>query len=262
MQSRPRSPKLALPTFVGLFIKLEPDIRAVRYLRLRLASRDVPLHPLVSTLTDTAVFDDARMVNWSPSFEPPRVTVLLYLTGDLDRFDTVLADTDLVIDSEITRIGVDRGYAYIYSEPHPVEWELFKLGTGHGLLPLFPIQYHSDGSLTVDILGPMDRLQDAVEAVPDGVEATIEQLGEYDLGRPPIPPGLAPRQHEALRAAFELGYYEIPRKASRAEIAERLDCAPSTASEHLQKAERELVHTFMGHRGRSSGLATPQSTSE
>lgn len=218
----------------------------MRYLRLRLTSSDVTLHPLVPTLTDAEVFSDARMVNWSPSFDPPRVTVLLYLEGDLDRFDAVLDDTDLVIDFDVTPTGDDRGYAYVYSEPHPVEWELFKIGIGHGLLPLFPIRYHSDGSLTVRILGPMDRLRDAVESVPEVVEISIEQVGEYTLGRPPVPPALSPRQQEALQVAFELGYYEVPREASRDEVAERLDCAPSTASEHLQKAERKLVSVSLG----------------
>lgn len=218
----------------------------MRYLRLRLTSTDLTLHPLVPTLTDAGVFSDARMVNWSPSFDPPRVTVLLYLEGDFDRFDAVLDDTELVINHDLTPFGDGRGYAYLFLEPHPLEWELFKIGTGPGLLPLFPIQYHPDGSLTVGILGPMGRLQDAVEAIPPGIETSIEQVGEYTLGRPPIPPALSPRQQEALQVAFEVGFYEIPRDASRADVAERLGCAPSTASEHLQKAERQLVQTYLG----------------
>jgi hypothetical protein len=220
----------------------------MRYLRIRLTSSDVTLHPLVSTLTDGELFSDARMVNWSPSFDPPQAIVLLYLEGELDRFDAVLGDTDLVVAHDVTPVGDRRGYAYVVSEPHPTEWELFEIGTIPELLPLFPIQYHPDGSLTARVLGPMERLQTAVEAVPDGVETSIERVGEYDLGRPPIPPGLPPRQREALRVALELGYYEIPREASRGDVAERLGCAPSTASEHLQKAERRLVRTFLDRR--------------
>ncbi|MDX1746174.1 MAG: helix-turn-helix domain-containing protein [Halobacteriales archaeon] len=217
-----------------------------------MTSRDLTLHPLVPTLTDGEVFSDARMVNWSPSFDPPRVTVLLYLEGDLDRFGAVLGDTDLVIDYDVTLFGDGRGYAYLFSEPHPLEWELFKIGTGQELLPLFPIQYHPDGSLTVGILGPPGQLQDAVEAIPSGIETSIEQVGEYTLGRPPIPPSLSPRQQEVLQVAFEEGFYEIPREASRADVAERVDCAPSTASEHLQKAERRLVQTVLGQRREAS----------
>lgn len=217
----------------------------MRYLRLRLTSTEVTLHPLVSPLTDPGILSDAKMLNWSPSYGPPRVTVLLYLEGDLDRFETVLSETDLVIDYDMTPVGADRGYTYIFAEPHPIEWELFDIGISPGLLPIFPIQYHPDGSLTVRILGPLHRLKNAVEAVPAGVETSIEQVGEYDLGRPPIPPSLPPRQREALEVALEVGYYDVPREASRADVAERLGCAPSTASEHLQKAERRVVRVFL-----------------
>jgi hypothetical protein len=217
----------------------------VRYLHLRLAAAGTTLHPLVSTLTDEAVLSDASMLNWAPSLSPPRATVLLYLEGDLDHFEAVLDGTDLVLDFDVTPVDDGRGYAYVFSDPHPTEWKLFEVGMGRGLLPVFPLQYHPDGSLTVRILGPTDRLQAAVEAVPEGVETTIERVGEYDLGRPPIPPGLPPRQREALRVAYDAGYYEVPRETSRDEVAERLGCAPSTASEHLRKAERRLASTFL-----------------
>lgn len=217
----------------------------MRYLHVRLSGEATTLHPLVPTLTDDELFTDAKMVNWSPSFDPPRATVLLYLEGDLDSFEAELADTELVIEYDVSVIETDRGYVYVHSDPHPTEWRLFEIGTASGLLPVFPVQYHPDGSLALRMLGPPDRLQSAIDAVPSGVDTSIERVGEYDLGRAPIPPGLPTRQWEALATAFELGYYEVPRQATRDEVADRLGCAPSTASEHLQKAERRLVETFL-----------------
>lgn len=217
----------------------------MRYLHVRLASESATLHPLVPTLTDANLFRDARMIDWSPSFDPPRVTVLLYLDGDLDRFETVLDDTDIVLEYDVTSISDDRGYAYVHSDPHPTEWRLFEIATGEGLIPVFPVQYYDDGTISVRIVGPPDRLQAAVEATPDGVETSIVQVGEYDLGRPPIPPPLPARQREALQTAFDVGYYEVPREATRTDVADRLDCAPSTASEHLRKAERRVVRTYL-----------------
>ena len=217
----------------------------MQYLHVRLAGEDATLHPLVSTLTDPAVFADARMLAWSPSEDPPRATVLLYLDGDLDRFARVLDGTDLVLDFDVTAIEPGRGYAYVHSVPHPTEWELFELATAEGLLPVFPVEYRHDGSLSVRIVGPRDRLGAAVEATPDGVQTAIERVGEYDLGQPPIPPGLSPRQREALEVAHDLGYYEVPRETTRAAVADRLGCAESTASEHLRKAERAVVRTYL-----------------
>lgn len=217
----------------------------MRYLHLRLAGGETTLHPLVAALTDDAVADEARMVDWAPSFDPPRVTVLLYLEGDLDRFAGVLAGTDLVRTYDLTRFGDGRGYVYVHSEPHPTEWRLFELALAEGLVTVFPVRYHHDGSLSVRVVGPPDALQAVVEGTPTGVRTSVEQVGEYDLGRPPIPPGLPPRQREALAVAHEAGYYAVPREATRDEVAAALDCAPSTASEHLRKAEARLVETFL-----------------
>ena len=217
----------------------------MRYLQLRIAGAETTLHPLVPLLTDPEVFRDARMLNWAASFDPPRATVLLYLDGDLDRLDDVLRATDLVIDYDVTPFGDGRGYAYVHSDPHPTEWRLYEVGMGEGLIPVFPLRYRHDGSMTLRIVGPPARLQAAIEGVPDGIETSVEQVGEYDLGRAPIPPSLPEGQRAALAAAFELGYYAVPREAGRDAVAERLGCAPSTASEHLRKAERRLVATFL-----------------
>lgn len=217
----------------------------MRYLHIRLTGSEVDLHPLVPTLTDGDVFDRARMVDWAPSLDPPRSTVLLYLEGDLSTFERTLEATEIVLEYDLTHFDDRRGYAYVHSEPHPTEWLLFDAITRGGLIPLCPIEYFPDGSLTLRVVGSHERLQRMVADIPDGVTTTIERVGEYDLGRPPIPDGLPPRQREALDVAFELGYYDVPRTASRADVAAKMDCAPSTASEHLQKAEARLVATFL-----------------
>jgi hypothetical protein len=220
----------------------------MRYLHVTLAGEEATLHPLVPTLTNEALFRDARMVNWAPSWDPPRATVLLYLDGDLMTFERVLADTDLVREYDVTSFGDGRGYAYVNSDPHPTEWKLFQIAARPGLVTASPIQYHHDGSISMRIIGPADKLQAAVAAIPAEIETTIKQVGEYDLGQAAIPPSVPPRQREALAVAYDAGYYEVPRQASRDDVADRLDCAPSTASEHLQKAERRLVRTFLNRR--------------
>ncbi|MFB6270785.1 MAG: helix-turn-helix domain-containing protein, partial [Halobacterium sp.] len=52
-------------------------------------------------------------------------------------------------------------------------------------------------------------------------------------------------QREAVEAALELGYYDDPRAATQADVADRLDCAASTAGDHLRKAEAKLVRAGM-----------------
>jgi hypothetical protein len=61
----------------------------------------------------------------------------------------------------------------------------------------------------------------------------------------PEPPGdgLTDPQREALRTAYELGYFEVPRGASLEAVADELDIAPSSASERLRRAQTHLVET-------------------
>jgi hypothetical protein len=53
--------------------------------------------------------------------------------------------------------------------------------------------------------------------------------------------GLTDRQREALRVAYELGYFDIPRKASLEDVAAKLDISASSTSERLRRAETQLI---------------------
>ena len=59
----------------------------------------------------------------------------------------------------------------------------------------------------------------------------------------PEPPGdgLTDRQREALRAAHEMGHFEVPRGASLEEVAAELDISASALSERLRRAQTRLV---------------------
>jgi hypothetical protein len=53
--------------------------------------------------------------------------------------------------------------------------------------------------------------------------------------------GLTDRQREALRIAYELGYFEIPRRATLEDVAGELDISASSASERLRRAQTQLI---------------------
>ena len=57
---------------------------------------------------------------------------------------------------------------------------------------------------------------------------------------------LTDRQHEVLRRAHELGYFEYPRGANASEVAESLDIGPSTFIEHLNAAQSKLLADLLG----------------
>jgi hypothetical protein len=53
--------------------------------------------------------------------------------------------------------------------------------------------------------------------------------------------GLTDQQHEALRIAYERGYFDIPRQASLEDVAEELGITPSSVSERLRRAQTKLI---------------------
>lgn len=67
------------------------------------------------------------------------------------------------------------------------------------------------------------------------IDGTPDETVFVDRGR------LTDRQHEVLRTAFEMGYFERPKGANATEIAEELDIAQSTFTEHLVAAQRKIL---------------------
>ncbi len=60
-------------------------------------------------------------------------------------------------------------------------------------------------------------------------------------------PTLSDRQASVLHAAHRMGYYEIPRRITTAEIADEFDIDRRTAEEHLRRAENKLVNALVQH---------------
>lgn len=52
---------------------------------------------------------------------------------------------------------------------------------------------------------------------------------------------LTDRQREVLHTAFEMGYYEWPRKCTGQDVADELGITPATVSEHVFAAERKIL---------------------
>lgn len=77
-----------------------------------------------------------------------------------------------------------------------------------------------------------------------GHNITLEKLRDYRVQETPLD-ALTDRQQEVLQVAYDLGYYDIPRRSSTAEIASELDVDDSTVAEHLQRAEHNLLKTLL-----------------
>ena len=69
-----------------------------------------------------------------------------------------------------------------------------------------------------------------------GRKAAVLRVEKVNGGR-----RLTERQEQVIRRAYESGYFESPHATNVRELAETLDCSPSTLVRLLRKAEKKIV---------------------
>lgn len=195
---------------------------------------------LFDLLARSSFVNEARLYDWNVSREG--VTGLLEVDGDMDRFRDEMVGVPGIRSADTTRVTDGRFTLLYVLEPDvvPLMKELVRTISQEGLVVAKPILYR-DGQVHARIVGSTSVLQTAVDEFPEEIHLEISAIGDFDRGRKTPMSGLSDRQREALLAAFDLGYYQHPREATHADVAARLDCAPNTASEHLQKAEMKVL---------------------
>lgn len=101
----------------------------------------------------------------------------------------------------------------------------------------------TDRGLLLSLVGSQEAIREMLRHFEDaGVRPALDRLGEYE-GRTETTDALTDRQREVIETAYRLGFYEVPREASTGDVAGELDLDPATVSEHLQRAERNLLAT-------------------
>ena len=122
---------------------------------------------------------------------------------------------------------------------------------------------HIDDLAGLEALARADAIIERIEVLPDGWRQTgwfatrdafdefsafWRQNADFRLSRltrdgesEPPGDGLTDHQQEALRTAYELGYFDIPRRASLQEVAAELDISASSVSERLRRAQTRLI---------------------
>ena len=215
----------------------------MKHVRVRLSAngREGEIHPMYDVLANAPFVERAKALQWN--YTGDAFGILHYVEGAPDAFETRIADIPAVRGYEIERVGERAFYVYIRDETTAGLRDLFEQVTEGGLVIVPPWVYHEDGTVTLSLFGPEQELQ--MESVPGPVSVDIEQVSGLSTTTAAVETQLSSRQREAVSVAVELGYYDVPRTASHEEVAEAIDCAPSTAGEHLRKAESKLIRTIV-----------------
>lgn len=102
-----------------------------------------------------------------------------------------------------------------------------------------------DNGFSFEQAGTQDSISEAIaDLEAAGLSITLERLRDYRHQETPLD-ALTERQQEILEIAYELGYYDVPRDSSTAEIAAELNIDDSTVVERIQRAEHNLLETLL-----------------
>lgn len=216
----------------------------MKYATLSLAYDRTVRHPMHQFLVDTDGYRASRLLG--STVTDGRHTALFHVNGwPPGPYEAALSDVATVREYAVSRQADETFAVYVREDLTAHDRELTNAFGRAGLVTLLPVIYRADGTTRITLVGPAAVLQAALEETPSGVSVDVRDLGSYDARRVAGEHELTARQAEAVRTAVERGYYEDPRAAGVADVAESLGCAPSTAAEHLRRAERTVMRSYL-----------------
>lgn len=167
--------------------------------------------------------------------------VLFHVEGPVEPYESAIAAVSSVIEFEISPCPDGSFYLYVRDRITEEDRRLLDAFSQSGLVRTGPVEYRSDGTVRLVVVGPTGAVQAAVEGIPETDEVEVLAVGERLAGRVDSRLELTGRQFEAIAAAVEAGYFEVPREATLGEVASRLGCSTGTAGELIRRAERTVM---------------------
>ncbi|QLG26798.1 helix-turn-helix domain-containing protein [Halorarum halophilum] len=216
----------------------------MKYVRLTLRFHDDVVHPVHELIDRDEGVERDLLLHGNTATEGWD-TLLFYVDGDPDTYAAALEAADGIVDYELTHLGENSFYAYIEQEADAFDAALFERFSRTGVIVVPPVEFVDGGEAHVTVLGDPAALQSTVDDLPDGLDVSIDRVGEYDDRQAAFDPGLTGRQREAVAVAVDLGYYAVPSEANATDVAAELGCSAGTAAEHLRKAERNVMSALV-----------------
>ena len=172
-------------------------------------------------------------------------TLLVYVEGDREAYEAALRSRLDADEYDIASEDESGFYLYVRADLGEHQRHLHDALERETVVAVPPIEFRSDRTMRLTLVGRPDDLRATLAALPDGMDAEVLAVGDHAQA---FDDALTARQREALAAAWALGYYEVPRGAGIQAVADELDCAVSTASDLLRRAESRLVAASLGER--------------
>lgn len=165
-----------------------------------------------------------------------------FVYGSLEVYESLLVEQESVLEYDLTP-DENGFFVYLRRELGPGGISMMDSLAQDTIVVVPPIEVRSDQTMQLTVVGHSEDLKAVSESIPDGVSMEIQKLGDGVMS---FQTSISKRQKEALQVAWNAGYFDVPRRNGIETIAEELDCAVSTTSELLRRAEARVVGQLLG----------------
>lgn len=200
----------------------------------RMRSPEFPLAPTLDAVPD------ARLeVMREAGTEPERPVIVFWVAcHDAGAFDDALSQDPTVEDVQRCD-SVDGRELYQVQVSEGAGVVTYPTGVELGIVPFETVW--EDGWWRLKAQFPRrEHVAAAREwCAENGVDFELEGVFSRETQTSDV--GLTDEQRKVLDAALDLGYFEIPREASLADVAAALDISSQAVSERLRRAYRQLA---------------------
>lgn len=212
----------------------------MRYLELILRRPPSERHPMHQFVVEHDGYVVARQL-YHHQYRESEHAFVFHVDGPVAPYRQTVQDVQSVLEFEIATCSDGSFYVYVRERVTAPDQDIIDAFSQPGLILAHPIEYRPDRSIQLAVIGPTDAVQSAADAISEKADTEIGKIGEFPSSRIDSRLGLTERQFEAVRAAVECGYYEVPREGALDDIAARLDCSTGTAGELLRRAEQTVM---------------------
>jgi len=214
----------------------------VKSVRLAVEYTAETIHPMHAFVCESPAVDREVLLEGVAAGDAR--TLVFYVEGDAAAYEAALADQPVVASYDIRMESEGAFFLYVRAHNREADGLLVDAFDEPGVVVVPPVEFRADRTMTLSLVGDGAAVRAVVAALPDALDVDILGVGTAPGA---FGPSLTDRQREALAVARAVGYYEVPRTGGIEAVADELDCAVSTASTLLRRAEATLVnHAFDG----------------
>ncbi|WP_227375946.1 helix-turn-helix domain-containing protein [Haladaptatus halobius] len=209
----------------------------MRYITFVIPQIDDERCPNGECATDSAVKGEA--IQYINLLDDGTGVGLYQLRGDLEQGTEVLEANPEVLSVE--RSEASEGLVYLHFRANALMTDLLSIFRRYEIVVDWPMEYTDQGGLRVTMIGEDKKIREAITQIPDEIQITLEGIGEYHPDMRQLASLLTDRQQELLELAVNEGYYEMPRRATLSDLADRANISAGTIGEHLRKIETKVI---------------------